>query len=88
MASLSDICTPAALYLILSIIALVWLALVARASIYTLLLQLIFIGLWTYLLNFLCVRGLGLVSWVLVLLPYILFIFLIFLVLDTKHAVA
>jgi len=85
MASLSDICTPAALYLILSLIALVWLALVARASIFTLLLKLIFIGLWTYLLNFLCVRGLGLVSWVLVLLPYILFILMIFLVLETRN---
>jgi uncharacterized membrane protein YpjA len=70
------LCAPAILYLVLSIIALIF---NAKFSILSILLHVLFIGLWTLVLNWICSKGLVWVSWVLVVLPY-LFAFLVILI--------
>lgn len=61
-------CAPAVVYLVLAIIALV---LNMRFSMVSILLHVAFIGLWTFILNWICSKGLKWVSWVLVVLPYL-----------------
>jgi ABC-type Na+ efflux pump permease subunit len=38
--------------------------------------QLLFVIVWTWLLNFICTNGFTVVSWILVLLPFVLLIVL------------
>jgi hypothetical protein len=70
------LCAPAILYLVLSIIALV---LNLQYSISSVLMHIIFVGIWTFILNWICKKGYIEVSWLLVLLPYI-YAFLVILI--------
>ena len=72
------ICVPAMLYLILSIIVII-VMLFHKVSISSVLFKTLFVVIWTWLLNFLCSKGYEVLSWKLVLLPFIIgIIFLIF----------
>jgi hypothetical protein len=70
------ICVPAMLYLILSVIALISMAFQSCGAL-CLLFNVLFIAIWTWFLNFLCREGYTIISWILVLLPFILFILMI-----------
>jgi len=70
------ICVPAMLYLILSVIALISMAFQSCGAL-CLLFKVLFIAIWTWFLNFLCRQGYTTISWILVLLPFILFILMI-----------
>lgn len=62
------LCSPALLYLVLSIIPM--LALIFYdVSIGVFLVELFFVALWTWILNFFCKKGFSGVSWFLVLFP-------------------
>jgi hypothetical protein len=57
-----------------------------------LLFKVLFVAVWTWFLNFLCTQGYTTISWILVLLPFIMFILMILLayevfkrVKDTKE---
>lgn len=73
------ICAPALLYLVISIFAIIYMIL-AHYDASSILLKSLFILLWTWLLNLICVKGFEVLSWILVLLPYIIFILVIFLI--------
>uniref|UniRef100_A0A6C0HZI5 Uncharacterized protein n=1 Tax=viral metagenome TaxID=1070528 RepID=A0A6C0HZI5_9ZZZZ len=62
------LCAPAVVYLVLAIIALVF---NMRFSMVSILLHVAFIGLWTFILNWICSKGFKWVSWGLVVLPYL-----------------
>jgi uncharacterized membrane protein len=81
------ICAPAMVYLILSIIGLITAATI-QFSVMSILLKVIFISLWTFLLNFLCSTGYTVVSWILVVLPIIFMIALIFIAIDVMRHVS
>ena len=70
------LCAPAIVYLVLSIIALIF---NAKFSVLSIVLHVLFIGLWTLILNWICSKGLTWVSWLLVVLPYV-FAFLVILI--------
>ena len=70
MSELTKLCTPAMLYLVLSIIAIL-MAIMKRMSMMTIVIKTIFVLLWTWFLNFLCSKGYSGISWFLVLLPFI-----------------
>lgn len=72
MAKLSGICVPAMLYLVLSIIAIIAMAM-NKFELMSILVKVLFVAIWTWFLNFLCSQGYTVVSWFLVLLPFILF---------------
>ena len=69
--SFMKLCTPAQIYLFIALIMSV-LALVSRVKISHILMKLLFAVIWTIILNFICSKGYTNVSWVLVLLPYVL----------------
>jgi hypothetical protein len=90
---LRDLCSPAKVYLIISVIALVIILIQSSSNpniycvgnfscetsnIYMVfILKILYILLWTWILNFICRSGAPMVSWVLILFPFILmFIFI------------
>lgn len=88
IAGLRDLCTPAVVYFALSIITLIVIATqnVGYTNIYCLgsytcdvsntglifLVKFVYIIFWTWILNLICRAGAPTLSWILVLLPYIL----------------
>jgi hypothetical protein len=76
-----DLCTPAHLYLVLSIIAII-IGIFHKFSAMALLVKMFWVALWTYLLNFLCKKGLSTVAWIFVVLPFIAMFASIILVLE------
>ena len=77
----SRFCTPAQLYLILAGISLIT-AFFNNFQVITLVLNGIFVLIWGWILNWLCSKGLKAISWILVLLPFILFFFTFFFAID------
>lgn len=69
------LCAPSKLYLILSTI-IIFITLTFRIEIGVILVKILFIILWTYVLDFICKKGYTTVSWILVLLPHIFMILL------------
>lgn len=63
-------CTPARIYFVVSVFGAV-LALLNNVPIISVAMKFIFILLWTYVLGFLCKKGYSTISWILVLLPFI-----------------
>ena len=90
---LKDLCLPARVYFIVSIVALIIMLFqnlgnsrVYRLGIFTkkvsstvliFLMKLIYILFWTYVLNLICKDGNSSLSWFLVLLPFVLFFVLL-----------
>jgi hypothetical protein len=68
--TLESICTPALIYLVFSIVQII---IDTGKGLYnTAFLKLIVTFLFTIFLNYLCERGLGVVSWIIVFIPFIL----------------
>lgn len=99
MIGLRDLCTPAFVYLILSVVAMLFIGIQnlgggdtycvgsygCKSSFVTIIFifKAIYILFWTWLLNIICKSGYETVSWVLVLLPFILMFIFIALVFTT-----
>jgi len=76
--SLSDIkmyiqslCSPAKLYLGFAVIAVIFSS-IGSFSILSVLFSLLFIGFWTFIINWVCEKGYEKVAWFFVLLPFII----------------
>ena len=70
MFDVTKYCLPAKVYLVLSLIGII-LGGFASFRISTIIFHMCIIGLWTLLLNWLCVSGLSGLSWGLVIFPYL-----------------
>jgi hypothetical protein len=91
--TLKELCTPAAIYFVVSIIALILILLQnignkhkyclgnfscrVPSTISVFIIKFIYILFWTYILNLICKDGHVGLSWLLVLLPYILLFVLV-----------
>jgi hypothetical protein len=80
------LCNPAILYLVLSIICIVY-GFLEKINIGVFFAKFLWIIIWTYLLNFLCSKGYQTISWILVLLPFILIGFMAFMLLEMKYRI-
>ena len=94
-----SLCAPAHLYFVISIIGLIIIAFqnLGNTSKYTIgtfstlvpntlfifFIKLLYIAFWTWVLNYLCQSGYSSVSWLLFLIPFILFFVLIGVMLIT-----
>lgn len=65
------LCTPAKLYFILTIIGCIFM-LFHNVNLLAIFSKLFFAFIWTVILNWICKKGFPIVSWILVLLPFIL----------------
>jgi hypothetical protein len=77
----SKYCTPAQLYLVLGAIGIIG-TLFKNYGIWTLLTQALFLVIWAWVLNWLCSKGFKAISWILVLLPFIMALFAYFFIRD------
>jgi hypothetical protein len=97
MKSLMDrirkLCTPAYVYLVISVIALVLMGFqnvgnsteycagsyscAVNSTILVFVVKILYVIFWTWILNLICKAGAPIVSWVLVLLPFVLMFLLI-----------
>ena len=77
----SKYCTPALIYLVISVITLV-IGAFNQFNILSFIINGIFILLWSWFLNFLCSKGFTIVSWILVVLPILASVFLLFTVMK------
>jgi len=79
-------CSPAILYLVISIFSIILACFMNVLPIF-ILTKIVFTLLWVWFLNFLCVKGYKRVSWILVLIPYMIIIMNIFILLTTDVCV-
>ena len=77
MKNFDDLCSPAKLYFVLSVIACVA-ALINGVKIMQVAINLIIAFAWTAILSFICGKGFTNVSWFLVLVPYIVMLLVFF----------
>jgi hypothetical protein len=93
LVGLRNLCTPAYVYLVISAITILVIAIqnFGNRNVYCLgsyacntpntftifILKVIYVLFWTWILNILCKSGFETVSWILVLLPYVLMFILI-----------
>jgi hypothetical protein len=86
---ISKLCTPAYIYLVLSVIGLVILTIqnfgntkkycvgkyscIVPSTILVFLFKIIFVAFYTFILDLLCKAGYTNISWILILLPFIIF---------------
>jgi hypothetical protein len=77
----SKYCTPAQLYLVIGVICIIT-GFFANYSIEMLLTKGLFLVVWAWVLNWLCSKGFKAISWILVLLPFVFFLFMYFLIKD------
>ena len=64
------LCTPAMVYVVLAGISIL-LALFSKFHAFSILTKIVFVGAWTWFLNYLCMKGYKAISWFLVLLPFL-----------------
>ena len=81
----SNYCTPAQLYLVLAGISILA-GFFKNFRFITLAVKALFVFIWAWILNWLCRKGLQAVSWILVLLPFILFALTFFCVESVRQA--
>ena len=70
--SVKNLCTPASIYFWLTLISIT-ISIFTNFNLGMILVNTLFLFLWTYFLNYMCSIGYSAVSWVLVLLPIIAF---------------
>ncbi len=75
-----NLCTPAKIYFVLAVLSCL-IALYNRIAFSAVFVKLIFAFIWTYVLSWLCSKGLKNVAWFLVLLPYIIILLVMFKIL-------
>lgn len=76
MLGFKKLCNPAKLYFGLSILAIIF-AIFHGVKFTSLIYKSIFVFIWTYMLGLLCKKGFSIVSWGLVIIPYIIGIFIL-----------
>ena len=80
----SKYCTPAQLYLFLGAIGIIG-AIMKKFSVETLLTKALFLVIWAWVLDWLCSKGFKAISWILVLMPFILIAFMFLFVKDVAR---
>jgi len=83
--SFGKLCTPAKIYFAIAVIAVI-IGLTKKVPYGVLGMKIVFAFIWTYILGWLCKNGHAGISWVLVLLPYIVMILAVLRIANiTQH---
>jgi hypothetical protein len=94
IAGLKNLCTPSYIYLVISMIAIIIMAIqnygninvyclgayscVVSSTLLIFLIKIIYVLFWTWILNLICRAGATPLSWLFVLFPFVLFFAIIF----------
>jgi len=68
---ISSLCTPAMIYFVIAIIYLI-INIFTSFNIMSMVIRLLVILVWTWLLNFLCTKGFTVISWLLIIVPFLM----------------
>jgi hypothetical protein len=82
----SQLCTPAIIYIIISVITII-LLFVQGFTIITLINKILFMCIWAWILNYTCSKGYTNISWIMVLLPYVIMFGMLALVLEFTNKI-
>jgi uncharacterized membrane protein len=82
-----ELCTPAIVYLVISVISFIITILHNTPKASYVITSLIWVPLWTALLNWICSKGYTAISWFILLLPVINMFLFVYIVVETlkKH---
>jgi hypothetical protein len=69
----AKLCTPAKLYFTLAVLSII-MGLFTRINILAIIMKLVFAGIWTFFLAWICDRVNPMISWFLVLAPFIMIV--------------
>ena len=69
--NISELCTPAMIYFLFSAISLVMSAF-TNFNIMSIIIKGVLLLIWTWFLNYLCSKGYIVLSWILILLPFLM----------------
>ena len=67
---ISQLCTPAMIYFVISFIYLIFSSF-SNFNIITIIIKFFFIMIWSWLLNLLCSNGYSVISWLIIVLPFL-----------------
>ena len=67
----SNLCTPAMIYFVIAIIYLIF-NIFTNFNIMSMVIRLLVILVWSWLLNFLCTKGFTVISWLLIIVPFLM----------------
>ena len=79
-----QLCTPSLVYFVLSALCIL-MAFTRNIKLSSILIKAVFVALWTWLLNLLCMKGYTTLSWILVFLPILITFGMIALIIDMAH---
>ena len=68
----SELCTPAKVYFVLAVISTIFTFYQGGTSFMSILMNILFVLIWTYILGWICEKGFNIVSWILVLAPLLI----------------
>ena len=80
-----SLCPPALVYLILSIIIIISVIFTYNYSPISIIIKILFVVLWTVILNLICNHVNPTVSWILVILPYVFITFTVLFAIEIIH---
>lgn len=69
----SSLCTPALIYFVVSIFYII-IKCFTNFNIMSIIFNIIIVMFWSFLLNFLCNMGLTIISWIIIILPFFVYI--------------
>jgi hypothetical protein len=81
---LSKLCTPAFVYFVLGVFSIL-VAFMFDFGFFSLLAKFIMILVWTWFLNYLCIKNLVGLSWFLVILPFVVLLVSVLLAMDAME---
>lgn len=75
------LCPPALVYVILAMVGILG-SIVQKASVLSTVIKLIMIGMWTWVINYLCMKGWKGMAWFLAFLPWVVVVLFLATVVD------
>ena len=73
--TVKNLCTPAFIYVVMSMFRLLIMLSENKSTISEYVINIIFIAIWTWILDYLCSLGYTNISWFILALPYIILLF-------------
>jgi len=81
ISSLSSFCLPSKIYFVLAVLSIIISLIVSTENFIMGFLHLLFVVFWTWVLNLICKNGFSIISWILVLVPILIYLIIVFQIL-------
>ena len=79
--NISSFCLPSKIYFVLAVLSIIISLIVSTENFIMGFLHLLFVIFWTWILNLICKNGFSIISWILVLVPILIYLIIVFQIL-------